>query len=142
MSLPTPSIDQAGRSAIDQFLAETVSSRRVPATFLGVTTAKEELYFNQDGERVFGHPDQGLVDDQTSEQPLEIILVGPCSDRTVLQLFSTTKLVTAVRHSGSYLNHTFVLSFLHHSQAGLCYTREKGIPLCPSVHPLSDIETR
>ena len=121
MSLPTPSIDQAGRSAIDQFLAETVSSRKVPATLLGVTTAKEELYFNQDGERVFGHPDQGLVDDQTSEQLFEIILVGPCSDRIVLQLFSTTKLVTAVRHSGSYLNHTFVLSFLHHLQAVPCY---------------------
>jgi len=68
MSIPTPSIDEAGRAAIDKFLADTAGGRRVPATFLGVTTAKGELYFNQDGERVFGEPDKGVVDDQTGEQ--------------------------------------------------------------------------
>ncbi|TXT06157.1 hypothetical protein VHUM_03630 [Vanrija humicola] len=56
-----------------------VDSREVNALTFAVSDAEGELYFNCAGERVFGEPDRGQVD-----------------DRTMFQLFSCTKLVTSV----------------------------------------------
>lgn len=66
MSLPTPSFDAAGKAALDAHLQKIVKERRVPATWLGVTNAKEELFFDYGGDRVFGKPEAGMVDDHTS----------------------------------------------------------------------------
>ena len=67
MSLSKHSLSPSGRTAIDAFLREAVESERVPATFLGVTAAEAELYYDQQGERVFGEADKGSVDEHTSE---------------------------------------------------------------------------
>jgi hypothetical protein len=67
MSLLKHSLSQKGRAAIDNLLRETVESKRVPATFFGVTTADSELYYDQKGDRIFGKPDQGEVDEHTSK---------------------------------------------------------------------------
>jgi hypothetical protein len=83
MSLPTPSIGQVGQAAIDHFLDEVVESKRVPAMFLGVATAKEDSYYGQKGDRVFGHPEKGQVDDHTSEDT-----DAPCLDLAHNQSYS------------------------------------------------------
>ena len=67
MELSLPAMSHDGAAVIDQFLEQVTSSRRVPATFLGVASAKEELYYNQRGERAFGHATKGEVDDRTGK---------------------------------------------------------------------------
>ncbi|KAK4703820.1 hypothetical protein P7C70_g2387, partial [Phenoliferia sp. Uapishka_3] len=79
MSLPLPNLSPAGKQRLDEFLIETVNGREVPALFFGATNATEIIYFNQAGERVFGEPEKGAVDENTT-----------------LQLFSMTKFVTAI----------------------------------------------
>ncbi|TXT10573.1 hypothetical protein VHUM_02078 [Vanrija humicola] len=51
----------------------------MPAFAFGAATADEVLYFNAEGPRVYGEPDKGQVD-----------------DKTLYQMYSMTKLVTAV----------------------------------------------
>ncbi|KAL1409435.1 hypothetical protein Q8F55_003418 [Vanrija albida] len=67
------------RARLDAILHEAVDSRQVNALTLAVSDAEGELYFKCAGERVFGEPEKGEVD-----------------DRTMFQLFSCTKLVTSV----------------------------------------------
>jgi hypothetical protein len=62
-----PTLTSEGRKNIDSFLEETVESRRVPAVFFGATNAKEEIYFNQAGEKAFGDASQGDIGPDTSE---------------------------------------------------------------------------
>ncbi|ORY32004.1 beta-lactamase/transpeptidase-like protein [Naematelia encephala] len=79
MTLPLPTISPKGKATLDALLAKTVEERTVPAVFFGATNAKEELYFNSKGEKVFGQPEEGEV----------------YSD-TTLQLFSMTKFITTI----------------------------------------------
>jgi methyl acetate hydrolase len=72
MSLPTPTLDAAGKSALDAHLQKTLKERKVPATWLGVTTAEKELFFDYGGERVFGKPEEGLVDEHTGELECDV----------------------------------------------------------------------
>lgn len=66
---PKPKLSPAGSAALDALLKETVESRVIPATYFGVTGADGELYFNCAGDKVFGSPEQGQVDADTSESP-------------------------------------------------------------------------
>lgn len=66
MSTPAPHLKSSGKKALDEFLSKTVSERKVPATFLGVTNKDGELYFDCGGERVFGKPEEGNVSPDTS----------------------------------------------------------------------------
>ncbi|WOO79811.1 Acyltransferase LovD [Vanrija pseudolonga] len=75
----TPSLTPASKRAIDALLEAAVTSREVNAPTAVVATADEILYFSARGERVYGKPELGTIDDQT-----------------VLQLFSCTKLITSV----------------------------------------------
>ncbi|KAL1410426.1 hypothetical protein Q8F55_004437 [Vanrija albida] len=75
-----PRLSDASKAALDALLQRVTSSRELPALTLGVAGATgAPLYFAAAGERVFGDPEQGLVDDST-----------------YLELYSQTKLVTAV----------------------------------------------
>lgn len=65
MSVPTPKLKEIGKETLDEFLRKTVESRKVPATFLGVTNKDGELYFNCAGERVFGKAEEGQVTPDT-----------------------------------------------------------------------------
>lgn len=64
-----PTISSSARGPLDEFLQENVQSRRVPAMFIGATNAKEEIYFNQAGEKVFGDASKGEVGSETSKLP-------------------------------------------------------------------------
>jgi hypothetical protein len=92
--LPLPKIDTAGRSALHDFLAESVAKRNIPALFLGVTSAAEVIYADQAGERVFGDETAGHVDENTGIG-IYFTAYGVLI-WAVLQIFSTSKLVTTV----------------------------------------------
>lgn len=77
--LPRPQVTQAGRSALSSLLKREVDAGRIPATFMGATNVDGELFWDQAGLQEFGNPASGEV-----------------GDGTMLQLFSMTKLVTAV----------------------------------------------
>lgn len=71
MALPLPQLSPEGKANIDRWLAETVDSHfQTPALFVGATTAESEIYFNCRGDQVYGKPDEGQVDADTSECPL------------------------------------------------------------------------
>lgn len=55
-----------GKQALDAFLDEVVRGRQVPAAFLGATTGDEEIYFACGGDKVFGRPEQGQVNADSS----------------------------------------------------------------------------
>ncbi|BEI86676.1 hypothetical protein CcaverHIS002_0700220 [Cutaneotrichosporon cavernicola] len=74
-----PVVSAKGQAALDELLAKRVDSRLIPAATFGATTADGPIYFAARGERVLGEPDKGQVD-----------------DKTMLQLYSMTKLVTTV----------------------------------------------
>jgi hypothetical protein len=59
-------LDETGVDALRQHLKDTVTGRKVPAAWFGVTSANEELFFDCQGERVFGKPNEGMVDEHTS----------------------------------------------------------------------------
>lgn len=63
--LPLPQL--ASREALDKLLLERVAKRDLPAIFLAATNAEETIYLNQAGERVYGDPSQGEVDEDTRE---------------------------------------------------------------------------
>lgn len=61
-----PKLGTGRQEALDTLLKRTVDERTMPAVHFGATTAEDELYFNCRGERVYGEPDKGMVDDDTS----------------------------------------------------------------------------
>ncbi|TXT06151.1 hypothetical protein VHUM_03624 [Vanrija humicola] len=77
--MPRISLTPESRRALDTLLETAAASRDVNAPTAIVATADEILYFGAKGERVYGKPELGEVNDET-----------------VLQLFSCTKLITAV----------------------------------------------
>ncbi|KAL1409452.1 hypothetical protein Q8F55_003435 [Vanrija albida] len=77
--MPRVTLSPASKRAIDALLDDAVKSREVNAPTVGVATADEILYFAAKGERVYGKPELGQINDET-----------------VLQLFSCTKLITSV----------------------------------------------
>ncbi|KAL8286141.1 hypothetical protein RQP46_004629 [Phenoliferia psychrophenolica] len=79
MSLPFPTLSPGGQERLDAYLTTTVAGREVPALFFGATNAKETIYQSQAGERVFGQPEKGEVDADTT-----------------LQMYSMTKFVTTI----------------------------------------------
>ncbi|KAK4686966.1 hypothetical protein P7C73_g3164, partial [Tremellales sp. Uapishka_1] len=75
----SPKLNGDARKVLDTYLRDTVQGHDVPALHFGVTSADDIIYFNQAGDRVFGEPDMGQVDQDTT-----------------LELFSMTKFVTTV----------------------------------------------
>lgn len=65
MTKSSPTISPEGAAKLSELLHKVVDSREVPAVFFGATTADEELYFDQYGEKVFGQPESGQVDADT-----------------------------------------------------------------------------
>lgn len=63
----TPRLSAEGKAALDALLAKAVATRTVPALHFAATTKDGVLYAGQAGERVFGEPEKGPVDEQTSE---------------------------------------------------------------------------
>lgn len=59
-------LSQQGVEALDKLLKETVENRVLPATYFGVTGPEGELYYSCAGEKVFGKPEAGQVDPETS----------------------------------------------------------------------------
>jgi hypothetical protein len=78
-SLPLPTLRSGAKERIDEILVRTVEGRTLPAIFLGATNAKETIYWNQAGERVFGDASAGEVDEDT-----------------YTEIFSQTKFITCV----------------------------------------------
>lgn len=66
-SLPTPALSLKGAEAISTYLDKVVKERESPATWLGATTAKGELFLEWKGERVWGDGSKGDVREDTSE---------------------------------------------------------------------------
>lgn len=64
---PAPKISDEGKAALDAYLNERVGSKEVPAVFFAVTNKDEEIYINCAGDRKFGHPEEGPVNQDTSE---------------------------------------------------------------------------
>ncbi|WVW87132.1 hypothetical protein I302_109189 [Kwoniella bestiolae CBS 10118] len=63
-----PTVSAQGKESLDKLLEETVDRRHVPAVFYGATNAKEEIYFNQYGEKVFGDESSGQIDADTTTE--------------------------------------------------------------------------
>ncbi|BEJ11593.1 hypothetical protein CspHIS471_0200530 [Cutaneotrichosporon sp. HIS471] len=76
---PPPHLTQEGKRALDAWLKAEVAKGEHPAMFAIVATPSEVLYEGVRGDRVFGQPEKGRVDWDTT-----------------LQLWSMTKLVTSV----------------------------------------------
>lgn len=75
-----PELNAEGKAALDAVLTKAAASRTVPAVHFAVTTADGPIYGNQAGERVFGEPDKGPVNEDTSERPTLTCANGqPCS---------------------------------------------------------------
>lgn len=55
-----------GKDALDALLARTQSNGQFPAIHFGATTAHGPIYAAHSGDRVFGSPEQGQVDENTS----------------------------------------------------------------------------
>lgn len=62
-----PSLSPQGSRAISAWLEAEVAKKTHPAMFAAVATADKVLYFNAKGDRVFGQPEKGLVDEDTGE---------------------------------------------------------------------------
>ncbi|WWC73881.1 uncharacterized protein I206_107853 [Kwoniella pini CBS 10737] len=77
--MSSPTISSNGKQSLDKLLKETVNRRHVPGVFYGATSAKEEIYFNQYGEKVFGVATSGQIDSDTTTE-----------------CFSQTKLITCI----------------------------------------------
>lgn len=65
-----PRLSEEGKAALDALLKKAVESRVVPALHFAATTKDDVIYAGQAGERVFGEPDKGQVNEDTSESPL------------------------------------------------------------------------
>jgi hypothetical protein len=87
MAAPLPTWSTGAAGPLDKLLRETVASGDFPAVFMGVASADRILHWNQYGDRVYGDPGQGPVDENTSESLDEdkgIPLADVCSHRTLL----------------------------------------------------------
>jgi hypothetical protein len=62
-----PSLTRFGVRKLDKLLEESVRSRRVPATFFGLTNSEETFYWNCHGPVDFENPDGDAVDENTGE---------------------------------------------------------------------------
>lgn len=78
--LPRPHVTPAGRAALTSLLKREVGSRTIPATFMGAANADGEIFWACAGEKEYGSPEQ-------------------VTDKTVLQIYSMTKLITSVSTS-------------------------------------------
>ncbi len=67
MALSQPKLNANGQQALDALLKKTAEERKNPAAFFGATNAKEEIYFGCGGEKVFGKPEEGMVNQDTSK---------------------------------------------------------------------------
>ncbi|CAK9783062.1 beta-lactamase/transpeptidase-like protein [Cutaneotrichosporon oleaginosum] len=76
---PAPKLTPEGKRALDAWFKAEVAKGEHPAMFAIVATPTEVLYESARGDRVFGQPEKGQVDWDTT-----------------LQLWSMTKLVTSV----------------------------------------------
>lgn len=72
-----PKLDDAGVPALRKVLSEPIFKGTIPASTLGVTTAKETLFFEYGGDRVYGKPEQGQIDEDTSEHQERCVQVEP-----------------------------------------------------------------
>lgn len=61
-----PVLRSGGKAAIDNFLHESAVDDSIPAVFFGATNAKEQLYYEAEGDMVFGEPSKGQVNIETS----------------------------------------------------------------------------
>lgn len=104
MTPQLPSISKSGSNTLDRLLHERVALNETPAVFWLATNAKEEIYSNQAGLRVFGDESSGQVHADTSEltpitrgRRMEYPSIYWCeADRSALELYSQTKLVTSI----------------------------------------------
>lgn len=63
---PPPCLADTAKASLDAFLHESVISRKYPAITLGAIGAQgDPVYFACEGDKVFGEPDKGQVDDGT-----------------------------------------------------------------------------
>ncbi|GHJ86336.1 hypothetical protein NliqN6_2738 [Naganishia liquefaciens] len=79
MSTPCPILGKGEKEGLSKLLRDAIDANKIPATFIGVTTAQETLFSDCAGDIVCGVPGSGLVDPDTT-----------------VQLFSATKFVTTV----------------------------------------------
>lgn len=92
--MTAPKLNDAAKASLDQYLASVADSGNYAAQFMGVTTADGPLYYACKGERVWGEPDKGQVDENTSESPADVaesLLTWPA-----LELWSMTKLMVGI----------------------------------------------
>lgn len=64
---PAPKLSPAGAAALDALLKDTVDNHVLPATYFGLAGPDGEIYFNCAGDKVFGQPEHGQVNPDTSE---------------------------------------------------------------------------
>ena len=93
-----PTLGSDASAEIDQFLKRTGEKRVVPAVFLGVTNAEQTLYSNQNGEKVFGEPDKGIVTENTGTLSSRGLLSRFLTCFLATEMYSQTKFVTCVSH--------------------------------------------
>lgn len=80
ISQQAPKLSPAGVAALDTLLKETVEQRVLPATYFGVAGPDGEIYFNCAGEKVFGQPEHGEVNPDTSECCGSYLCLGDGAD--------------------------------------------------------------
>ena len=73
MSPQLPAIRQGGAEVLDKLLKDTVAKKQTPAIAYLATNAKEVIYANQEGVKVFGDESSGQIDGDTSESGLTSI---------------------------------------------------------------------
>lgn len=70
MGIPIPRLPSAAQTSIDAFLHDAMKSGNYPAITLGAIGATgEPLYFAFEGDRVYGEPEKGKVDQSTCAYP-------------------------------------------------------------------------
>lgn len=67
MSMAAPQLKASGKQALQEYLDKVVGDKDVPAVSMGVTNKDGELWFGCGGDRVFGKPDEGQINPDTSE---------------------------------------------------------------------------
>lgn len=81
MAIPTPTLKQSGKQALEEFLQQTNKDHKVPAVSLGVTNKDGELWFGCGGERVFGQPNEGQINDETGASGFGFMLSRAGADK-------------------------------------------------------------
>lgn len=62
-----PTLSAAGTKLLDDLLADQVKNANLPALFYGISTAEGDIYFNCAGKKNEAKPEEGEVNDKTSE---------------------------------------------------------------------------